>query len=70
MTMAPVDVAAHLLLSYTVFYARRYIEDPDCLTFPGGQDPGVSDHLYFAAAVGTTFGTTDVESGPDGCDDR
>lgn len=31
------------------------------LAFPEGAEPGVVDYLYFTVAVGTTFGTTDVE---------
>lgn len=47
-------------LSYTVHYARCDSAE-DGLTFPGDTQPGFSDYLYFAAAVATTFGTTDVE---------
>lgn len=31
------------------------------LGFPEGGSPGVVEYLYFTVAVGTTFGTTDVE---------
>lgn len=30
------------------------------LDFPGDDEPGLIDFAYFAMAVGTTFGSTDV----------
>ncbi|GAB2586211.1 hypothetical protein Aab01nite_51870 [Paractinoplanes abujensis] len=31
------------------------------LTFPGDEEPGVVDFAYFSVAIGTSFGTTDVQ---------
>lgn len=49
------------LLTFTVDYltkdARRGWTE---LAFPGDGPRGVADYVYFAAAVSTTFGTTDV----------
>lgn len=49
-----------LHLGFGLGYLRMYAERGG-LTFPGDEEPEVIDFLYFSAAVGTTFGTTDVE---------
>lgn len=46
-------------LSYTVHYARLDAAEHS-LEFPGHDQPQFVDYLYFAAAIATTFGTTDV----------
>lgn len=48
-----------VVTSYTVFYARRDLAGGG-LAFPGETRPGYVDYFYFALAVATTFGTTDV----------
>ncbi|MGF1661750.1 MAG: DUF1345 domain-containing protein [Kineosporiaceae bacterium] len=50
-------------VAYANHYAHRYFlgaPDRGGLEFPGGQPPDYLDFLYFATAVGSTFGTTDV----------
>ncbi len=49
-------------LSFVLQYAFLYYrsDPPGGLEFPGTPEPGTTDFAYFAAAVGTTFGTTDV----------
>jgi uncharacterized membrane protein len=49
-----------VVVSFTVFYARRAIQHGG-LEFPGGDpEQGWVDYLYFALSVSSTFGTTDV----------
>lgn len=49
-------------LSFVLQYAFLYYhsDPPGGLEFPGTSRPGTLEFAYFAAAVGTTFGTTDV----------
>lgn len=49
-------------LSFALQYAFLYYrsDPPGGLDFPGTPEPGTLEFTYFAAAVGTTFGTTDV----------
>lgn len=48
-------------LSYAVAYwADDLLEHEAGLEFPGESVPGWSDYVYFAVAVSTTFGPTDV----------
>ncbi|MFK4070349.1 DUF1345 domain-containing protein [Streptomyces sp. NPDC029674] len=42
------------------FQADNLVENERALDFPGEQAPAWSDHVYFALAAMTTFGTTDV----------
>ncbi len=44
---------------FAIAYVSAYVEDGG-LEFPGDDEPGLVDFAYFAVAVGTTFGTTDV----------
>ncbi|MDT8912019.1 DUF1345 domain-containing protein [Amycolatopsis sp. PS_44_ISF1] len=46
--------------SFTVVYLTTQAEHGG-LRFPGDEEWATDDILYFAVAVGTTFGTTDVE---------
>ena len=48
-----------LQIGFAITYLGLYVEEGG-LTFPGDDEPGMVDFLYFAGAVGTTFGTTDV----------
>ncbi|MBL7255757.1 DUF1345 domain-containing protein [Paractinoplanes lichenicola] len=43
-------------IAYLGMYAQR-----GGLSFPGDAEPGIVDFAYFSVAVGTSFGTTDVE---------
>ncbi|MGW4704235.1 DUF1345 domain-containing protein [Streptomyces sp. NPDC004285] len=43
------------------FQADDLVEDGHALDFPGEQAPAWADYVYFAFAVMTTFGTTDVD---------
>jgi uncharacterized membrane protein len=51
-----------VVVSYAVtFHADDVIDEgTKGLDFPGDDDPGWVDYVYFAVAVMTTFGTTDV----------
>lgn len=49
-----------LHVGYMLIYAGLYAEGGG-LAFPGGEEPHLVDFGYFAVAVGTTFGTTDVD---------
>jgi uncharacterized membrane protein len=44
---------------YALTYLRLYSESGG-LEFPGDDEPGIVEFLYFAIGVGTTFGATDV----------
>ncbi|MGC4940932.1 DUF1345 domain-containing protein [Kribbella sp. DT2] len=44
---------------FAIAYVSLYAEDGG-LEFPGGEEPALVDFGYFALAVGTTFGTTDI----------
>ncbi|GAB3840076.1 DUF1345 domain-containing protein [Kribbella italica] len=44
---------------FAVAYVSLYAEDGG-LDFPGDEEPALVDFAYFAVAVGTTFGTTDI----------
>jgi uncharacterized membrane protein len=48
-----------LQTGFAVSYLSLYAEEGG-LDFPGDQEPGLVDFAYFAIAVGTTFGTTDI----------
>ncbi|WP_162641590.1 DUF1345 domain-containing protein [Streptosporangium sp. 'caverna'] len=48
-----------LQIGFVIAYLRTYAETGG-ITFPGDDEPGLVDFLYFAVSVGTTFGTTDV----------
>lgn len=49
------------LLSFSLtFMADNLVEDEKALDFPRG-NPGWASYVYFAVAVMTTFGTTDVD---------
>jgi uncharacterized membrane protein len=48
-----------LQTGFGMSYLRLYAEKGG-LDFPGGEEPDTVDFLYFSAAIGTTFGTTDV----------
>lgn len=49
-----------LVLTYAADYATRSSHHGG-LRFPGGEAPRFADVVYFAGAVSTTLGTTDVE---------
>lgn len=50
-----------VVVSYAVtFHADNILERGKGLDFPGTPNPQWSDYVYFAMAVMTTFGTTDV----------
>lgn len=50
-----------IVVSFAVtFHADDILERGKALDFPGTPDPKWSDYVYFAMAVMTTFGTTDV----------
>ena len=49
-----------LQTGFGMSYLRLYAEEGG-LDFPGGEEPGTVDFLYFSVAIGTTFGTTDVD---------
>jgi len=56
----------HTLMAF--HYADiHYFDDPDCqgdekdLAFPGGQDPGMWDFLYYSFVVGMTAQVSDVQ---------
>lgn len=49
-----------LQTGYAMSYAAAYL-DGGGLRFPGEEKPLVGDFAYFAVAVGTSFGTTDVD---------
>lgn len=61
-TFALVAVAwACAAISFAVaFHADDLVGDQHALDFPEQPDPGWSDYVYFAVAVMSTFGTTDV----------
>ena len=48
--------------SYALYYAYLYYsgDDPGGLEFPGDEEPDHLDFAYYAFAVGTTFGVSDV----------
>ncbi|MGO4533814.1 DUF1345 domain-containing protein [Leifsonia sp. 2MCAF36] len=47
---------------YAQFYHRRHIRAPrSVLAFPGTERPRLSDFVYFAFTVGTTFAASDVK---------
>ncbi len=48
-----------LQAGFGMSYLRMYAERGG-LDFPGDEEPNTVDFLYFSVAVGTTFGTTDV----------
>jgi uncharacterized membrane protein len=48
-----------LQIGFAITYLGLWAEKGG-LTFPGDDEPGMVDFLYFASGVGTTFGTTDV----------
>ncbi|WP_250032774.1 DUF1345 domain-containing protein [Paractinoplanes maris] len=48
-----------LQTGFGLSYLRLYSEKGG-LDFPGDDEPNTVDFLYFSAAIGTTFGTTDV----------
>lgn len=48
-----------LQTGFTLLYVALYTEYGG-LEFPGDDEPSMIDFVYFAVAVGTTFGTTDV----------
>lgn len=51
-----------VVASFAVAYhAEDLLGDGRGLSFPGTAPPGWTDYVYFALAVTTTFGTTDVE---------
>jgi uncharacterized membrane protein len=57
---------AVLQLSYAERYARIWLSTPrgegrEPLSFPGTPSPTLVEFTYFAATVGTTFSTSDVE---------
>lgn len=51
-------------VSYALRYAHLYYRDDDegvgGLAFPGGEDPCLSDFVYFALVLGMCFQTSDV----------
>ncbi|MEJ2889936.1 DUF1345 domain-containing protein [Actinomycetospora aeridis] len=47
------------IVAYAVHYAQRDIDEPG-LDFPGTRTGDFADYRYFALAVATTFGATDV----------
>lgn len=51
-------------MSYALRYAHLYYRDDDegigGLAFPGGEDPCLSDFVYFAVVLGMCFQTSDV----------
>lgn len=50
-----------MLVSFAVAYvADNSLENGKGLDFPAEKTPNWSDYIYFAIAVMTTFGTTDV----------
>ncbi len=50
----------NVVVMFAVHYARLDAHEPG-LAFPGESAQDLSDYLYFALAVQSTFGTTDVE---------
>ncbi len=50
-----------VLTLFAILYARLDADDDDSLTFSGAGPRTMSNDTYFALAVQTTFGTTDVE---------
>lgn len=51
-----------VLVSFAVtFQADNVMEREQALDFPGDEETGWSDYVYFAVSVMTTFGTTDVD---------
>jgi uncharacterized membrane protein len=48
-----------LQAGFALLYLTMHTEGGG-LDFPGDDEPGMTDFLYFAVSVGTTFGTTDV----------
>lgn len=48
-----------MLVTYAAYYARKHIGEGG-FAFPGEGGTSMEDFLYFASAVQTTFGTTDV----------
>ncbi|WP_433534626.1 DUF1345 domain-containing protein [Micromonospora sp. CA-249363] len=48
-----------LQVGFGIGYLRLYAEKGG-LVFPGDEEPNTTEFLYLAIAVGTTFGTTDV----------
>ena len=50
-----------VVVSFSVaFYADNLVEGGAALDFPGDASPTWADYFYFAVAVMSTFGTTDV----------
>lgn len=50
-----------VVVSFAVaFYADNLVEGGKALDFPGDANPTWADYFYFAVAVMSTFGTTDV----------
>ncbi len=50
-----------VMVSFAVaFHADNLVEEEQALDFPGRQPAEWADYVYFAVAVMTTFGTTDV----------
>lgn len=51
-----------VVVTYAVEYMCRDQREPGVqLSFPGGEELGWMDYLYFSFGVSTTFGTTDVD---------
>lgn len=50
----------NLLITYSIHYARLHATTDAGLAWPGRRDRTLTDYLYLATAVQTTFGTTDV----------
>lgn len=51
-----------VVVTYAVEYMCRDQREPGVqLAFPGGDEVGWIDYLYFSLAISTTFGTTDVD---------
>jgi uncharacterized membrane protein len=49
-----------LTAGFAVHYVRMDVRH-NGLRFPGTDQPGLGDYVYFSVSVATTFGTTDVE---------
>lgn len=50
----------HLHLSYARHYERLDHVHSPAFAFPGTKDPELTDYVYFAMTIGTTFATSDV----------
>lgn len=66
---APIAFAICLIAVFTAWlvlhagFALEYLglyAEKGGLEFPGGEEPAMTEFLYFTVSVGTTFGTTDV----------